>query len=150
MRIFLLTLAFLFSIVALGCDMGPKSSRGFSLPDGNVERGRAAFVEFQCNACHKASGIDQLVSDDKPELTVALGGKVSRIKSYGELVTSIINPSHRLAKGYPADAVQAEGQSKMKNYNDVMTVSQLIDLVAFLQSQYTLIEYEPTSYPYYY
>jgi hypothetical protein len=151
MRETLLTLAFLFSIVAVGCDGGPKSARGFSLPDGNMERGRAAFVELQCNTCHKVSGIDQVVSEDEPEFTVALGGEVNRIKTYGELVTSIINPSHRLAKGYSAEFVQTDdGESKMKNYNDVMTVSQLIDLVAFLQSRYTLIEYERTIYPHYY
>ena len=39
----------------------------------------------------------------------------------------------------------------MTNYNDVMTVTQLADLVAFLQSHYELKDYEPTPYgPYYY
>ena len=96
------------------------------------------------------AGIEQLAADGEPELSIVLGGEVARLKTYGELVTSIINPSHRIARGYPADVVQADGQSKMKNYNDVMTVSQLIDLVAFLQSHYSLIEYEPTEYaPFY-
>lgn len=66
------------------------------------------------------------------------------------LVTSIINPSHRFAPGHPADAVQADGQSAMTNYNDVMTVSQLVDLVTYLQTQYKLKEYELTDYPPYY
>jgi hypothetical protein len=35
----------------------------------------------------------------------------------------------------------------MTNYNDAITVSQLIDLVAFLQSHYTLREYDRTFYP---
>ncbi|MCA9231605.1 MAG: hypothetical protein KDA57_13220 [Planctomycetales bacterium] len=89
---------------------------------------------------------------DRPasdQVVVALGGKVSQIKTYGELVTSIINPSHRFAKGYTPGEVAVEGESKMTNYNDVMTVSQLIDLVAFLQAHYEIREYEPTHYPLY-
>ena len=82
-------------------------------------------------------------------MSIALGGEVERIDTYGELVTSIINPSHRLAKGYPIDAVSVDGKSKMRNYNDVMTVTQLNDLVMFLQSKYKLHEYELTDYPMY-
>ena len=79
----------------------------------------------------------------------SLGGKVARIKTYGELVTSIINPSHRLAKAYPSDEIQIEGRSRMLNYNDAMTVSELIDLVAFLQPRYEIREYDMTYYPIY-
>ena len=132
--------------LAVGCDTGPKSARGFSLPDGNVESGQAVFLDFKCNACHSISGADLPVVEE-PELNVALGGEVARIKTYGELVTSIINPSHKLARGYSSADDQTEGTSNMKNYNDVMTVSELIDLVAFLQSHYELRPYEPTYYP---
>ena len=59
------------------------------------------------------------------------------------------NPSHKIAPGYEPARVQIDGSSKMANYNDVMTVTELIDLVAFLQSKYTLREYEPTDYPLY-
>lgn len=135
----------------VGCTPAPKSARGFTLPDGDVERGKTIFVNLQCNACHKVAGIEQLVAEGtKPEISVSLGGEVTRISTYGELVTGIINPSHRLAKGHPAEEVSVDGQSKMKNYNDVMTVSQLIDLVAFLQSKYKLREYDSTDFPQYY
>lgn len=134
-------------VPVLGCNGGPKSARGFTLPDGDLEKGRTTFVELQCHACHKVAGIDQLVAEgEQPELTIELGGEVSRIKTYGELVTSIINPSHRMAKGYSAEYVQEGGVSKMPVYNDAMTVTQLVHLVAFLQSKYTLREYEPTVY----
>jgi hypothetical protein len=43
--------------------------------------------------------------------------------------------------------VATDGASQMRNYNDVMTVAQLADLVTFLQSHYTLVPYEPTHYP---
>jgi sulfur-oxidizing protein SoxX len=144
-----LVIVVLVAATFAGCDTGPKSGRGFSLPDGDVQRGKAAFLEFQCNACHSVPGIEQLASEDENRISVALGGEVKHIQTYGELVTSIINPSHRLAKGYPDELIEEHDQSRMRNYNDVMTVSQLIDLVDFLQSEYTLKPYEPTTYEVY-
>jgi len=149
MKYSLLTIAILSVTAFVGCDAGPQSGRGFSLPKGDVQRGKAAFLEFQCNACHSVPGIEQLASDDEKRISVALGGEVKHVQTYGELVTSIINPSHRLAKGYPDEQIEEGGKSKMRNYNDVMTVSQLIDLVDFLQSKYTLEPYEPTDYEVY-
>ena len=137
-------------LLAAGCNAGPKSSRGFTLPDGDAERGKVTFQQLQCHACHTVAG-DQLAEwEGESELTVQLGGEVTRVKTYGELVTSIINPSHRLATGYPTQDVTVEGESKMKNYNDVMTVSQLVDLVAYLQAHYEVRPIEPTAYPHYY
>lgn len=64
---------------------------------------------------------------NNPELSVKLGGKISGIKTYAELVTSVMNPSHKIAEGYPKSTFQVDGVSKMTNYNDVMTVSELAD-----------------------
>jgi len=145
LRIALLsTLAILY-----GCDSGPKGSLGFTLPDGDAEKGRANYIAFQCHACHASATVSQLNMGKKPEISVFLGGKTTRIKTYGELVTSIINPSHKLAKGYAPDMIQQEGKSRMTKYNDVMTVSELIDVVAFVQSGYELMAYYPTIYPSY-
>ena len=133
----------------VGCEGGPKSSKGFTLPDGDAERGQVQFVAFRCYDCHSVSGVELPEREETEQAIVALGGEVTRIKTYGELVTSIINPSHRLAKGFEPEEVAEDGESKMTNYNDVLTVSELIDLVAFLQSQYKLREIEPTHYPIY-
>jgi len=128
----------------------PKSGKGFTLPDGNAEVGRETFISLKCNACHKMQGIDQLVLEGlKPQTAVFLGGEVERIKTYGELVTSIINPSHRLVPWYPKEENSVDGVSKMRNYNDVMTVKQLTDIVTFLETKYKLQHYEPTRYPMY-
>jgi mono/diheme cytochrome c family protein len=144
-------IALVLSICGLGCVPNPKSGKGFSLPEGDVEKGAQVYRELQCNACHQISGIEQAVADGatEPAMSIALGGEVPRIETYGELVTSIINPSHKLAPGYAKDDVAVEGVSKMRNYNEVMTVQQLADLVTFLQSKYKLLEYEPTDYPVY-
>jgi len=70
--------------------------------------------------------------------SVVLGGESRTVKTYGELVTSIVNPSHSLALGYPKELITQGGQSAMTNFNDTLTVRQLSDLVAFLQSRYRL------------
>ncbi|UCH46444.1 MAG: cytochrome C [Betaproteobacteria bacterium] len=145
--IFCLLLTVAMSMTS-GCDPRPDSGKGFTLPEGDAEAGKANYIRLQCNACHTINGVDQIAAEGKtPELSIALGGEVTRVTTYGDLVTSIINPSHRLARGYPADVVSVNGKSKMKNYNDVMTVSQLVDLVVFLESKYTLVPYERTVYP---
>ncbi|MEL6361794.1 MAG: c-type cytochrome [Pseudomonadota bacterium] len=130
------------------CDMSPKSGYGFSLPDGNGEDGKTAFIAHGCLSCHSVEGLeDERKEQLASELNIRLGGKTTRIATYGELVTSIINPSHRLARGYEKDDVSIDGVSKMLVYNDVLTVTELSDLVAFLQAQYELTDYPETTYP---
>jgi mono/diheme cytochrome c family protein len=129
------------------CD-GPKSGAGLRLPDGDVERGKAAFLELKCNICHTVAGTE-MPSPSKDYAyvrVVVLGGEVRQVKTYGALVTSIINPSHSLAPGYPKELITKDNQSAMANFNDTMTVRQLIDLVAFLQSRYEFVPPEPATY----
>ena len=80
---------------------------------------------------------------------VELGGSVTRVKTYGELVTAIINPSHKLAEGYAEDLVSEDGKSKMYVYNGFMTVQELTDLVMFLQPHYDVVppEFHYRVYP---
>jgi hypothetical protein len=75
-----------------------------------------------------------------PSATVALGGQVYEIRTDGYLVTSIINPTHKLALGLNKEQITTStGESRMPDYSEITTVQQLIDLVAFLQSHYTVI-----------
>ena len=134
------------------CDAGPHSARGFSLPEGNGERGQQSFVALNCHSCHTVAGLTLPEPELTAEIRVVLGGKTNRVKTYGELVTSIINPSHKLTITPVPEAIMPEKVSRMRNYNDVMTVSQLIDLVAFLQASYQFeldfpTEYRPYPYP---
>lgn len=146
---------FVFGLMAVGfvgCTADPKSGKGFTLPDGDAERGKQTFVELNCQACHTVSGVNFENAETSPEQKlIALGGAKTYVETYGDLVTSIINPSHRFAKGYSAEQVATEGESKMRVYNDEMTVQQLIDLVTFLSSHYSLKQYDRSPYaPYYY
>jgi sulfur-oxidizing protein SoxX len=130
------------------CDTGPKGSAGFTLPDGDVERGKAQYIALRCNACHENKYVPQLAADEPAPISVVLGGKSARIRTYGELVTSIINPSHRIAHS-SSQVLADESGSRMINYNSMMTVSELIDLVAFVQSSYELTPQRNTVYPVY-
>lgn len=135
-----------------GCYGGPESGMGFRLPEGDADRGREAFVELQCHSCHVVRDME-LPAADTVEMEVMLGREVSRVQTYGELVTSIINPSHRLAPHYTQPEVtDPAGESRMASayLNEVITVQQLIDLVAFLQPLYRVRapEYNPYGYTY--
>jgi len=127
-----------------GCDSGPKSGRGFRLPDGNPDKGRQAFLALQCHKCHKVDGVEL---PPPVSFNLMLGGETDRVRTYGELVTSIINPSHILSGRYQKELADAK-ESPMPKFNHVMTVEQMIDLVAFLQSHYKLVEPNyPPHYP---
>ena len=125
--------------------------KGFSLPPGSAEIGEMVFQDYQCHSCHTVEGLEfdpiegQIL--DTEQLRVALGGEKSDVQTYADLVTSIINPSHRIADGYARDEVtDQEGRSKMVYYNSVMTVEELVDLVTFLETRYSIIEKPYTHY----
>ena len=137
MKSTLTALALLATVIVLGaCDVDRMSERGFSLPKGDPVAGREAFLYLHCHECHYIDGeqFPRVPGADPP--FVELGGTVSKVKTYGELVTSIINPSHKLAKGYPREMVSNDGESKMPVYNGYMTVQELIDIVSYLQPTY--------------
>jgi mono/diheme cytochrome c family protein len=134
------------ALVTTACAPGPTSSIGFRLPDGDPATGGNVFIDMQCHACHTIPGVELPAVDTATPVSVSLGGPASNVKTYGNLVTSIINPSHRLVRGYPSDEVSSDGESFMPVMNEIMTVQQLVDLVAYLQDQYEVIP--PLSSPY--
>lgn len=117
---------------------------GFPIDEGDLEAGRQAFLDHQCHQCHTIANLrlPALAGADRPLLE--LGGETTSIKSYAELMTSIIKPNHAISQRYrdrlALDAVvPVESPMPMPNI-DTMTVRQLIDIVAFLDSRYQLIE----------
>ena len=134
----------------LACSPSPQSSRGFALPPGDIEAGRQAFVGLQCHACHRIDGVELPQFLGTAPVAIVLGGESARVRTYGDLVTSVINPSHRLIAGFPAEQVSRNGVSVMPVLNEVMTVQQLIDLVALLQSSYELVPPTDEAYEYRY
>jgi L-cysteine S-thiosulfotransferase len=140
-------MAFLLtSLLALSaCDREARvNAKGFRLPDGDAQVGRKVFLYMQCNQCHTIAGMQLPLIPGKKLPYVELGGTVTNVKSYGELVTAIIYPSHELADGYAEEVVSNDGESNMYIYNQHMTVQELIDLVTFLQPQYDVVMPEVT------
>jgi sulfur-oxidizing protein SoxX len=137
-----LSIAVLLAVGA-GCESGRRSSAGFRLPpDGDAARGMIAFVALGCNSCHEVSGVDLPRTTAPPAVAVALGGDIYHEMTDGYLVTSIIYPSYRMG-AYPKDQMMSGGQSRMPHYEDKMTVRQMTDIVAFLQSHYTVRRVAP-------
>ena len=132
-----------FSAAALmsGCTY---TSFGFPAQEGDINAGRQAFIDHQCHQCHSVAGvrIPPLAGASPPILE--LGGETSFAKSYAELMTSVINPNHVISERYREQLLldaTTPGESPMPMpHIDNMSVRQLIDLVAFLDSRYQLIE----------
>lgn len=144
------TLVGVTALLSLLAACGRESAFGFRLPEGNADRGRIAFVDLHCNACHE---IENAAIEYRGSVArVMLGGQTTRVHTYGELVTSIINPSHRIAPQHRVDGVLREGDSIMSAVylNDIMTVQQLVDLVAFLQGTYEIVPPPAPTYWYAY
>jgi hypothetical protein len=99
--------------------------------------GRRPLSQLGCNHCHEVNGMDLPKPTAQPPVPVVLGGVVPLAVTDGYLVTSIINPSYALAP-YPKEMITAGGKSRMPDYSGTMTVAQLVDTVAFLQSRYTV------------
>ena len=133
------------------CEQGADSPRGFSLPEGDAAKGEEVFIAYQCLACHSLKGYEDYELELDLPKRVPLGGDVTRIRTYAELVTAVINPSHKIATRLPAEQLtDSSGESLMRNYNELMTVAELTDLVAFLQPKYTLKPFNRTNYPTYF
>ncbi len=132
-----------FTLVAVGillggCDYNVKSTRRFRLPQGNAENGKVAFVALNCTSCHTVAGVIDLPKPTvAPEEVVVLGGEVARMRTFGDLLTSIIHPTESISEKMRRVPGGVPRKSPMPVVNDTMTVSQMVDLVTFLQPRYT-------------
>lgn len=134
------SLVVFLSLVMSACTEDQIQARGFVLPEGDPVSGQAVFVELQCQQCHSVRGVTldaDATMRDGPTM-LELGGQVTRIKTYGELVTAIIHPSVAI-RGPKQEMSRPDGTSWMTDYNDAMTVQEMIDLVAFIKPRYQVV-----------
>lgn len=133
-------------------DPAARMAKGFRLPEGNIEHGQAAFLDLNCQQCHTVAGANLPKSEAPSAVTYELGGEVRKVKSYGELVTSIIQPQHVVAAEY-LDKLKKDERpgtaSPMPSFNDRMTVTQMTDIVTFLHSYYKKAPPPGANYPVY-
>lgn len=144
------------ALALAGCaERSPQTVDGFVLPAGDVARGQAVFVEQGCRQCHSIAGLElpPHPDQDAAKLDIRIGGKTSRVRDYGNLLTSVVNPQHVLTADYKR-LLEKQGanpdSSPMPDFNSKMTVTALIDLVQFLHSRYEELvpEYRGYSYTY--
>ncbi len=109
---------------------------------GDLNRGQQAFLRLECNQCHVVDDVDLPAFSGPRPVTVDLGGDLYLAKTCGDLVTSIINPDHVLSENYldqlPREVRRRTNSSPMYLKKD-MLVTELIDIVAFLNSRYRLL-----------
>lgn len=128
------------AVVCAACESRYSSS--LHLPAGDVDRGKTAFVELGCHSCHEVAGANLPAPSVHPAVPVTLGGEVDRKLSDAYLVTSMLDPSYDLAP-YPRDQITSGGKSRMPCFAARMSTQQMIDIVAFLQSHYSLRPFSP-------
>jgi mono/diheme cytochrome c family protein len=104
----------------------------FTLPAGDAAKGRQVFADLECYKCHAIQGekLPQPGGDAKnvgPELT-GMGGH-HPAEYFAE---SILSPNAVILEG--PGYIGPDGKSIMPTYADSLSVTQLVDLVAFLKS----------------
>jgi hypothetical protein len=135
----------------ISCGEEERMARGFVLPKGDIEAGKTAFSELKCTQCHSVAGVE--FSEIKSGAGFELGGKVRRIKTYGELVTAVIDPTHDVNPKFTSSRPAYNGENPttpMPSFNSIMTVKQLSDIVIFLHSRYQEEGPDFTDYPFLY
>lgn len=120
-------------VVLTACAEAP----GFRIPAGDVAAGKEAVRAMQCYVCHEIARSDFPPPHAQPPVPVPLGAEVAR-QSRERLADAIIAPSHRVAEGVAGPSgggtTTSGGTTRMGDYGEAMTVRQLIDIVAYLQS----------------
>lgn len=139
-----LSAAALALVLLGGCRTYPDEVGSFRFPilNGDIQRGQQAFTRLECNQCHVVDGVELPAFAGPRPVTVELGGELYFAKTYGDLVTSIINPDHVLSDRYteqlPREVRRRTVSSPMYLKED-MLVTEMIDIVAFLNSRYRLL-----------
>ncbi len=109
---------------------GPPEGWKFTLPrGGDPARGRAVFVKYECFACHEVKG----QRFPRPATGGAQGPELSAMAPHHPpefFAESIINPGAVIDQGRGYEG--PDGSSKMPSFNGLMTVQELVDLVAYL------------------
>ena len=101
----------------------------FRLPPGDAQRGGRVFARLQCYRCHRLRGEPYPApSAAGPELT-GIGGH--HPVSY--IAESILDPNAVIVEG--PGYTGRDGRSTMPEYRHVLSVAELLDLVAYLETQ---------------
>jgi mono/diheme cytochrome c family protein len=131
------TLLLFLALGAAACRDPRRSMSEFKPAPGDPAHGREVFLEMRCFACHRVAGEDLPAPVAQPAVPVVLGGRITHALPDGALADAIANPSHHVRWTEPG--VPSGALSRMPDYTDVLTVRELSDLVAYLQTRYDVI-----------
>jgi hypothetical protein len=117
------------------------STATVTFPAGNPAAGRQAFVDLKCSTCHAVPSEASFPAPISANPGPPMDRRVGRYDA-SYLITSMTSPSHAFSTATGAEvrallegrAPQSGQLSPMGDFSGVMTVRQLIDLQAFLQS----------------
>jgi mono/diheme cytochrome c family protein len=101
----------------------------FSFPRGDAKAGQTVFMTMQCYSCHTINIPGETLPPDAGGIGPDLTPGYAKLPT--EYLAESIIKAHTVvaAPGY----VVKEGKAIMGNYNHLLTVQELIDLVAFLK-----------------
>jgi mono/diheme cytochrome c family protein len=114
---------------------GMTSDWKFTLPQGDPIEGRKLFVEAECYKCHEVKGekFPGVAEGEKgvgPELSEMAGMHPPEF-----FAESIINPNAVIdPKANELGYIGEDGKSKMPDYIGALTVKQVADLAAYINS----------------
>jgi len=97
---------------------------------GDPVAGRRAYLALKCNTCHSVAG--EPIGARLPRLPGPGLGKSVALESPQQIADSIAAPGHAISE--KTGPWHRSASSNMGNYTNVMTVRQLMDLVAYLRS----------------
>ncbi len=109
------------------------------VPTGKADAGQSVFVTKGCHQCHSAGATKLPPVELAPRLVIELGGDVHSKWTRDDYARAIMDPDHLVSEDYKiamirlGDHFKAEN-SPMPTFADVLRVSELIDLVTFLDS----------------
>jgi hypothetical protein len=102
----------------------------FGVEPGDAARGREMFAELECYKCHAVAGEKFPVSSDGQDVGPELTG-MGRMHPAEYIAESILFPNHVIVD--EPGHTGPDGRSKMPSYADSLTVTQWLDLVAYLK-----------------
>ncbi len=129
-----LALAVLSGAFAISEEPIPRVPEGwhFSLPAGNSFAGEKVFVKMECFSCHKVAG-RSFRRVDTGGVGPELGPGHARLPSE-YLAESVLNRHKMIAGNDDRYRGEDKRSSKMGDYSEIMTVRELVDVVAYLKS----------------
>jgi hypothetical protein len=110
----------------------PKNWR-FALPPGDAVAGKAAFAKMDCTACHNVADTSLPRARTSGGIGPDLGPAYAKLpREY--LAESIINRHKHIAGTLEKRTGQHTVTSTMADYNGILSVRDLLDIVEFLKT----------------